>query len=84
MIFETASKLENLFIYVKDAKYEIKIFHGSAPLIFESHCVERKILRMISLIDVSLPATVCLVFWLIQYLLPPLNTIFELLLYLHS
>ena len=53
-------------------------------LIFESHCVERIILRMISLIDVCLPGTVGLVFWLIQNLLPPLNTIFELLIYLHS
>ena len=42
------------------------------------------ILRIISLIDVFLPGTVCLVFWLIQNLWPPLNTIFELLIYLHS
>ena len=39
---------------------------------------------MISLIDVSLSGIVYLVFWSIQNLLSPLNTILELLIDLHS
>ena len=50
-------------------------------LIFERHCVDRIILKMISLIDVFLPGTVCLVLWLIPNLLPALNTIFVVLIY---
>ena len=53
-------------------------------LICVSHCVEQIIFRMISLIDVSLLGIVYLVIWSIQTLLPPLNTILELLIYLHS
>ena len=32
MIFETASKFENPFIYIEEVKYEITIFHGMTPL----------------------------------------------------
>ena len=69
--------------YISMSVYH-RIVYIPFHIIFERHCVERIILRMISLIDVCLPGTVCLVFWLIQNLLPPLNAIFELLIYLLS
>jgi len=52
-------------------------------LIFESQYVEVIHLRTISLIDVSLPGIIYRVFLSYQDLLPRLNIILDLLIYLH-